>query len=261
MSSDNQECSIRFKVGIDLCKVFVEHLERRSQNFGSRNRCWEWRRSIRCCFRCRPLFANLVIENIAKSRAEALTSLNVRQTHQSGKNKFMRWNHFQELLHNLLITCTSYRGTRFTPMHDRRVTVIHHCRPDAAYTTASPSCRPWHPLKNRLKIDLELTKPRSALHFLFQQIQTRPSIFLRIMSTLAARLDLTVTPSFCKPCQAWFERSTTWMVVDYGRVDAQRVANFEGFEIRFKRVAEENGRMRRGRCRPICWERARCRGR
>ena len=42
------------------------------------------------------------------------------------------------------------------------------------------------------------------------------------------------------------------MVVDYGRVDAQRVANFEGFEIRFKRVAEENGRMRRGRCRPIC---------
>lgn len=117
--------------------------------------------------------------------------------------------------------------------------MIHDGPSDCPLPT--PPTRPSHTLEYALIIRFKLTKPRPVLDLEPKEVDARPRIFFGIVSALAARLDLAVTPFFGEPCEAGFEWSTTGMVVHECCIDAEWVADAESFEVGFEGVANEDG--------------------
>jgi hypothetical protein len=66
------------------------------------------------------------------------------------------------------------------------------------------------------------------------------------MPALPTGLDLSSDPFFGKPCEPGFEGPSTGVVISECCVDAEWVADFEGFEVGFKGVTEEDGGWRWG---------------
>jgi len=126
----------------------------------------------------------------------------------------------------------------FTPVHHGEIPLIHHRRLDTPNTTACPPIRPRHPLEYRLVIGLEFSERWSVFDFLLQQIETRARVLFGIMSAFSSRLNLTPTLFFCQPCQPGLKRPSARMVIDDRGVDAEGMADFESFEVRFEGVSE-----------------------
>ena len=104
----------------------------------------------------------------------------------------------------------------------------------------TPPTRPRHTLKNTLIIRLELAEPSPVLDLEPKKIDTGARVFFGVVSALATRLDLAVTPFFGEPCETGFEGSTAGMVVCECGVDAEGVADSEGFEVGFEGVTNED---------------------
>lgn len=77
--------------------------------------------------------------------------------------------------------------------------MIHHSTP--YLPRSAPLGRPLHPFKNRLIVRLELPEPRSILQFFLHQIQTRPCVFLWVVSPFSAVLDFAAAPFLGEPCE------------------------------------------------------------
>ena len=151
----------------------------------------------------------------------------------------MRRDRLDQTLEHLVIAPTPNRSRRLGTVHHPRVTMVHDGRAHRSLPT--PPTRPGHPLEYALIVCLELAEPGPVLDLELEQIDARPCIFFGVVSALAARLNLTVTPLFGEPCEPGFERSTARVVVHECGVDAERVTDPEGFEIGFERVTNEDG--------------------
>lgn len=81
-----------------------------------------------------------------------------------------------------------------------------------------------------------------------KEIDTSASVFFGVVSTLAPCLDFAVTPLLGEPCESGLEWSTAGVVIYQCGVDAEGVADPEGFEIGFEGVTDEDGRGTALRC-------------
>ena len=105
---------------------------------------------------------------------------------------------------------------------------------------ATPPARPRHALKPILTVVLELAESGPDLGFEPKQINAGMRIFFGVVSALATRLDLALAPFLGEPCRSGFEWWTAGVVDECG-VDAEGMADAEGFEVGFKGVTDEDG--------------------
>ena len=117
--------------------------------------------------------------------------------------------------------------------------MVHDGSSDSALTT--PPARSRHALKDALLVGLELAESGPVLDFESKQINAGARVFFGVVSALAARLNLAATPFLGEPSEPGFEWSTTGVVVCKCGVDAEGVADPEGFEVGFKGVTDEDG--------------------
>jgi hypothetical protein len=103
-----------------------------------------------------------------------------------------------------------------------------------------PAC-PRHALKDALMVCLELAESVPVLDFEPKQVNAGTRVFFGVVSALAVRLDLALTPFLSESCESGFEQSTAGVVVHECGVDAEGVTAPERFEVGFKGVTDEDG--------------------
>ena len=99
---------------------------------------------------------------------------------------------------------------------------------------ATPAARPRHALKDGLMVGLELAESGPALDFEPKQVSAGTRVFFGAVSTLVAHLYLVVTQFLYGFRESGYWWSTAGVLVYECSVNAERVADPEGFEVGFE---------------------------